>query len=156
MEPTVAMEMFASGTQEESMRSLAAATTARGAVRFEWFSEAGHGVIGDDDSPLISASANFFRKSSPISTNRPRTADVAALPNLRSGLSYRGTERRAIPYDSFMRGAGGDVDMVYKTPCELSFAAPRSFTGGSQAVLRSVQNLCHSAKSLMLSKKSSD
>jgi hypothetical protein len=77
----MALEMFASGTQEESMKSLAAATTARGAVGFEWFSEAGHGVIGDD-SPLISASANFFRKSLPISTNRPRTADVAALPNL--------------------------------------------------------------------------
>ena len=81
MVPTVAWEMFASGTQEESMKSLAAAATARGAVGLEWFSETGPGVIGDD-SRLISASANFFRKSLPISTDRPRTADVAALPNL--------------------------------------------------------------------------
>ncbi len=53
MEPAVAWEMFASGTQEESMKSLAAAPSARGAVGFEWSSEAGHGVIGDD-SPSIS------------------------------------------------------------------------------------------------------
>jgi hypothetical protein len=39
-------EMFASGTQEESMKSLAAATPARGAVGFEWSKEAGHGAIG--------------------------------------------------------------------------------------------------------------
>jgi hypothetical protein len=39
--------MFASGTQEEPMKSIAAANTARGAFGFEWFGEADHGVIGD-------------------------------------------------------------------------------------------------------------
>jgi hypothetical protein len=54
------------------------------------------------------------------------------------------------------KGAGGDVDVVYKRPCELSFAALPCLLGLSKPVLRSVQNLCHSAKSLMLSKESSD
>ena len=81
MEHTAAFEMFASGTQEEPKKSVSTATTARAAVGFEWFGEADHGVIGDD-SPLISASANFFSKSLPISTNQPRTAAVAARANL--------------------------------------------------------------------------
>jgi len=106
--------------------------------------------------PSISASADFFGKSSPIFTNRPRTADVAALANLVRACTPGRTPRRAISHDSFMRRAGGDVDVVYKSPCELSFAALPPLTGGSQAVLRSVQNLCHSAKSWMLSKKSSE
>jgi hypothetical protein len=62
-------------------KRLAAATTARGVVGFAWFSEAGHSVIRDG-SPVPSTSANFFRTSLPISTNRPRNPDVAAMPNL--------------------------------------------------------------------------